>query len=102
MSAASFGGGEAVGVTVGAAVGDADGGTAVALADGGALVAGTATAVASVGVGEPAITASCVERRPAAASPTASAATSTNGKSVNAVLMRRTSRRYGFLTVTTV
>ena len=92
------------GVALGVGVGDDGVALALgdgALGDGAELVGATSTAVC-VGVGDPALTASCVERRPAIASEAASTATNTNGKSVKAVRTRRMARRYGFFeTVTT-
>ena len=66
---------------------------ALALGAEGALDVGATVVCVGAGVGEPAITESCVESRPAMASPTASTATSTNGNSVKAVRRRRTARR---------
>jgi hypothetical protein len=94
--------GLAVTLAVAVAVGLGDAAATLALGDGATLVVGAATVAVWVGVGDPALTASCVERRPAIASPTASTATSANGDSAKAVRTRRMARRYGFfVTVTT-
>ena len=101
ISAASFASDDGAGVGVGLGVGLVVA-AVVAEGEGAGLAVGAPVDAVSVGAGDPKTTASCVASRPATASPTASAATSTNGKSVKAVRTRRMARRYGFLeTVTT-
>ncbi len=105
ISLASFASEVAVALGVGATDGLADGlaDTAAGLAVGVAVsLAGGTAATVGVGVNDATLTESCVDRRPAIARPTASTTTSAKGKRVTAVAMRRMTRRYGFLTVTTV
>jgi len=111
ISAASFAfaEGETLGVALGVGLGVGLGDTAMlAVGDGGVLtdasgLAGAvATADVAVAVGDATRTESCVESRPAIARPTASTATSVNGRNVKARRARRMARRYGFFeTVTT-